>query len=270
MVVYIEYAFLENFLFDGALLTLALVASKQKPRWGRISFSAFLGGIFALVFPLLTLPKWLGFCLKIAFGFLLCLFPFPRLQSKKEWGRYALAVSFFFAFTFAFGGALTGLYTSFSLSRLPQSGVIIGFCLLIVLALLFIVKMYEKKRIYRYIYPCLVALNGKKLRADGFFDSGNCALKKGLPVCFLSADFFYDCLGAEWAFDKKSGGQVRDEMEITTMSGVKKIPLYLGEIEVKTGGKEEEKRLVYFAPSTNMIQREYKILLNARLFDFVA
>ncbi len=267
MVVYIEYAFLENFFFDGALLTLALVAARQRPKWWKIALSALFGGIFALIFPVLTLPFAVGILLKISIAFLLCLLPFSRLKTKKEWGRYALTVTFFFVFTFAFGGALTGAYTAFSLSKLPNFAVIIGFCLLCLFSCLFIVKMREKRRFYAYLYPCTVFINGKNAPAYGYFDSGNLAMQKGVPVCFLSADLFYEIYGEKWLFDEEEWGQVRDEMQITTMTGVKKVPLYLGEIEVKTDKKERIKRVVYFAPSTNMIQREYKILLNGRIFE---
>ena len=267
MVVYVEYAFLENFLFDGALLSLSLVASKQPLKWGKVCFSALFGGIFAIIFPLLTLPLWLGFTLKIFVGFLLCLLSFGRLKTKKEWGRYAMTASFFFAFTFAFGGALTGAYASFSLSRMPNFAVIIGFCFLTVCACVFIVKIYEKKRIYRYIYRCVATINGKTVSTLGFFDSGNLAVKNGLPVCFVGADLFYEICGKEMLFEEEGMGQVRDEMQITTMTGIRKIPLFQGEIDVKTGAGENVKKAVYFAPATNMIQREYKILLNARIFE---
>ncbi len=267
MVVYVEYAFLENFLFDGALLCLSLVASKQRLRWRKILFSALFGAVFALIFPLLLLPNWLGFLLKILVGFLLCLFPFGRLKTRKEWGRYAMMASFFFAFTFSFGGALTGIYTSFSLVRMPNFSVVIGFCVLCFCASVFIFKIYEKKRVYSYIYPCKAFANGKKMDALGFFDSGNLAIKNGLPVCFIAPDFFYEMWGEKIMFSEKETGQVRDEMQITTVSGIRKIPLYQGEIEVKTGRKEVQKKSVYFAPATNMIQREYKILLSGRIFE---
>ena len=267
MVVYVEYAFLENFLFDGALLCLSLIASKQRFQWKKVLFSALFGAVFAIIFPLLYLPLWLGFLLKILVGFLLCLLAFGRLKTKKEWGRYATTASFFFAFTFAFGGALTGVYTSFSLLKMPNFAVVIGFCLLCFCASVFILKIYEKKRVFSYIYPCKVLANGKNLSTHGFFDSGNLAIKNGLPVCFIAADFFYEIWGNEIVFSVEDTGQVRDEMQIETVSGIKKIPLFQGEIEIKTGAKERRKKSVYFAPTTNMIQREYKLLLSARLFD---
>ena len=61
---------------------------------------------------------------------------------------------------------------------------------------------------------------------------------------------------------EKGAGQVCDEMIISTVSGAKKIQLYLGEIEM-----ENIKKSVYFSPSPNMLSKEYKILINARIFN---
>lgn len=263
MVVYVEYAFLENFLFDGALICLAFCASKAPLRRWRIVFAAACGGFFALLYPLLTLPVWGGLALKISVGFLLCLIAFGRVKTKKEWGRYALSCFLFFFLTFAFGGGLLALQTAFSLSSLSQLVIVGGFCLLSFLTSVLIAKIYQKRRLHAYIYLCKARANGKTRTEYAYFDSGNLASKNGLPVCFVSADIFYELFGEEITF---SGGQVRDEMEITTMSGVKKTPLYKGEIAVRTGQKEYVEKQVYFALGANMINREYKILLNAGIF----
>lgn len=127
MVVYVEYAFLENFLFDGALICLAFCASKAPLRRWRIVFAAACGGFFALLYPILTLPVWGGLTLKISVGFLLCLIAFGRVKTKKEWGRYALSCFLFFFLTFAFGGGLVALQTAFSLSSLSQLVIVGGF-----------------------------------------------------------------------------------------------------------------------------------------------
>ena len=57
----------------------------------------------------------------------------------------------------------------------------------------------------------------------------------------------------------KCAGQVCDEMCIATLSGEKRVKLYKGKLQIK--GKEKDK-WVYFAPSTNMITREYELLLH--------
>ncbi len=262
MTVYIEYAFLENFLLDGVLLWLALVATKTPVRWGRLFFSALWGGVFAVIFPLLRLSEFLGGVLKISVGALLPLLSFGRIRTKKDWGRYAFNALFFFALTFAFGGALLGGRGSFSSEKFPQWGVFLGVVFLTAIALFLVEKTYEKKGLHRYIYPCVARFEEKKAAILGFLDSGNMATKNGVPVCFLSADIFYDLCGKEILFESKDGGQVCDEMAIATVTGERKIPLKKGFLEVKFP-KNPRNFEVYFALSTNMIGREYKVILNS-------
>ena len=57
MVVYIEYAFLENTLFDFALLCLSFLLCKTKIVWWKTLISACAGGVFAVFFPLICLPE---------------------------------------------------------------------------------------------------------------------------------------------------------------------------------------------------------------------
>jgi len=253
MVIYIEYAFLENFLFDGTLLTLSLVAVRQKISWLRIALSACLGAVFALIFPLLRLPQIFRLLLKLSVGFLLCMLVSGRLKTKEEWGRYALTSVFFFCFSFGFGGALLGVYENFgkNAEKIPSVAVFLGFTVLSAFSLFLIGKLYARRRVFQSVYACVVKNGEKALTTFGFLDSGNLATKNGLPVCFLSPELIYDLF-----FDKEEG-QVCDEMEISTLAGRKKVPLYQGKILLE--GRETD---VYFAPSKNMIGREYKLLLN--------
>ena len=267
MVVYVEYAFLENFLLDFGLLCLAFTATKVPIKGLKICFAAAIGGIFALLYPFLSLPKIGLLLLKTAVALLMCWTAFGWIKNKKDGGRYALSTALFFMFTFAFGGVLTAVYHTFSLSRLSDLAVMIGFALFSLCICILMAKLYQKRAIFAYIYPCKVVINGKTARENGYFDSGNTALKNGVPVCFLSPELFYRLLGNEIVF---CTGQVCDEMQITTMTGTRKIPIFKGEIEVEKDGKcgkNKAKREVYFALGTNMIQREYKILLNAGVFE---
>ena len=263
MIVYVEYAFLQNFFFDGALLCLSFVACKVPIKWGKIVFSATCGGIFALLYPLLRLPIFLGLFFKIAVGFLLCLLAFERIKNKKEWGRYALSAVLFFLLTFTFGGALTALQTALNVSILPKTLVICAFFALCAVVGMVLAKLYQKKRLYAYIYPCKMHANGKEKALQGYIDSGNLASKDGLPVCFLVPDVFYDIFGEEMLFCE---GQVCDEIKIKTMSGERFVRVKQGEIEVKLGEKTLKKQ-VYFALAANMIGREYQILLSARFLE---
>ncbi len=264
MTVYIEYAFLENFLLDGVLLWLALTASKTAVRWGRLLFAALFGGGFALLFPLLRLSAFWGFCLKLSVGLLLPMLCFPKFCRKSDWSKYALSATFFFFFTFAFGGAFYGLSTAFSLRRLPNVAVWSGFAFLTAFSLWGVGRFYQKRSVYRCVYDCTVIFGEKRARVKGFWDSGNLARKNGIPVCFLSADIVYRLFGQDILF---GGGQVCDEMQILTQAGVRNLPLYKGELEIETKEGIRCVREVYFARATNMISREYKILLHSDVLE---
>lgn len=252
MELYIEYAFLENFLFDGALLCLALYASKTKIKWWKVCLSGTIGALFALLFPLLHLPDFLKIILKLTVGALLCLVTAERLKTRKEWGRYALTCIFFYIFSFGFGGTLLAVYGSGRKVASPL--VFLGFALLGFVSVWLVRKFYERRAVHKRIYPCKIFHGEKCVETQAFLDSGNLAKKDGLPVCFLSPELFYELYGEEIL---KGGGQVCDEMAITTFAGEKRIPLYRGEIEIGT-----VKKGVYFSPSGNMIGREYKASLN--------
>ncbi len=268
MIVYVEYAFLENTLFDFALLCMAALLCNVKITWWKTLLSAGLGGVFAVLFPLLALPNFLLLFLKIAVGFLLCLAAFPRLKTKKDGGRYALNVALFFILTFLYGGALTALFSNLFHGKIPVFIVVTGFAFFSLLLLLLARKFREKRAVYRHIYDCAILYKQRVTAVLGYMDSGNLASKNGVPVCFLSADVFYDIWGEELAFAtlSKNGedvGQVCDEMQISTMSGEKRIKLFLAVIEICLPSGEKVQKQVYFSPSANMINREYKLLLNA-------
>ncbi len=254
MEIYIEYAFLENFLFDGALLSLALYAAKVKIKWWKICLSSCVGAIFAIVYPLLKLPDFLGVLLKIAVGLLLCLLVSDRVKTKKEWGRVALTALFFFIFSVSFGGTLLGLYGGGS--KLPGLLVFAGFASLCGVSVLLVRKFYARRAVHSRMISCVLQNGEARVHAQAFLDSGNLAEKNGRSVCFLSPDLFYELFGEEIL---KGGGQVSDEMSIFTVAGEKTIPLYIGRIEVN--GVESE---VYFSPSKNMIGREYNVLLGSK------
>lgn len=264
MTVYFEYVFIENFCLDFTLLTLSFLLCKTKITWWKMVISAILGAGFALVYPLLLLPEILLIFLKIAVGFLLCLLPFPRIKNKKEWGKYALNAGVFFAVTFFYGGALTAFFSAIFPQKTPVFWVAIGFAVLSVCTVIITQKLYEKRKIFRWIYPCKISYLQRTVAALGYLDSGNLASKNGVPVCFLSPDLFYDIFGEEiLLFNGKGGEQVCDEMVISTVSGDRKTRLILARLEVGISRREKVETEAYFAPSTNMINREYKLLLNA-------
>lgn len=267
MTVYIEYAFLQNFLLDGALVWLSLKGSKTPVRKRKILLSALFGGVFAVVYPLLGLREVLGLVLKLASGVLLCMLAFGRLKSKREWGRFGVFTALFFALSFAFGGAIFSGAQFFSGEWIKRVLTPLCFLLLALISLLLFQKLYKKRAVWRHVYECRITCEGKTISALGFLDSGNMATKNGVPVCFLSPERAYELWGERWLFLDEDRGQVCDEMQFSTVTGVKKAPLIKGSLEIDVKEGIQRVNEVYFAVSSNMISKEYTMILHSRILE---
>ena len=253
MTVYIEYAFLENFILDYLLLSLAFLGAKEKTRVFRLCLASSFGGVFAIVYPLLALPYALQIGLKFAVGACMCALAFPKAKNTNARGRYALTLCFFFVLSFVFAGALdfvgaNGFYA------------LLGFGFLCIITPIFIKKLYAHRAEKRLIYDCTISYNKRAVRIFAFYDSGNLAAYNGKTVCFLSPDVYFDIFGDELL--QKTTGQVCDEIKINTLGGEKILPLHLGEIQI-----EKKKTQTYFACAPHIVNRAYKLLLNSRIFE---
>ena len=254
MVVYVENAFLENFVLDGALLFLALKATKTPVKWRKLVLAAAFGGIFALVFPLLILPNFATLFIKTATALLLCLIALPSVKTRAERGKFLCAVACFFAFTFCFGGVLIAL-------NARGAFIVLGFAVAFVFALGFLKKLYQKRATEKFVYDCAIAYKQRSVSVLAFFDSGNFASFKGKPVHFLSPEIGFEIWEDElW----QKGGE---ELCISTLAGEKKCKVFRGDLEVKEKECATVLKGAYFALSTNMLSRGYKLLLNSRAFE---
>ena len=82
MVVYVEYALVENFLLDGSLLYLSLKFCRLRVRRIALFLSALTGSVFAVLFPLLPLTGVVAYLVRFAFGCVLCLVVSPVRSVK--------------------------------------------------------------------------------------------------------------------------------------------------------------------------------------------
>lgn len=267
MTVYIEYAFLQNFFLDGTLVWLSLKGSKTPVRGGKLVLSALLGGVFAVVYPLLSLKEWTGALLKISVGVLLCMLAYGRLKNKREWGRFCVCAALFFALSFAFGGAIYSLTQYFSQEWIKSLITPISFMLLSVAVIWLFKKLYQKRALWQHIYKCRITCEENSIFALGFLDSGNMATKNGVPVCFLSPERAYELWGEKWLREDEDRGQVCDEMQINTVAGTKTLRLRQGDMQIWIGKERKRIDKVYFAVSANMIGKEYSIILYSRILE---
>lgn len=263
MSVYIELVLLENALIDGALLTLALIASHSPVRVGKVIFAAILGAVFAAVFPLFSLPLWLQTALKIAAGFVLVFAAF----SGKGVGRYAITALCFFLFSFAFAGAVIGLNAAFfdeNSGKFTGYGISVGgvlggaavFCL--AAAWLF-KRLYRRKRVFSFVYPCRVQMGEKTAQALGFLDSGNLAKKNGRPVCFVCPKLLFSLI------DESA---VCEYTNVGTVSGTGRMPVFKAdELQIYFGARAHIIKNVYLSPFSSLAGGDYQLIIGAAALE---
>ena len=268
MEIYVEYAFIENFLLDVSLYYLALKFLKFPIKIKCVLLGGLLGAIFAVCYPILKLYAFcLAEILRVGMPFVICLCSFKRGVFKNDRGRYALSVLSFYVLSFAFAGGVYGVCAIFNLDYAYVGGIIVGAPLgvcfsvgvgFFVFVKKFVKEIYKRKIKTEFFYKCELTLNGKRVRTDGFVDSGNLASKNGKPVCFVTPDLFFELVGLE------TSSLAMDELAVSTVLGNKKIKIFfLDEIKIYCDGGENIISKPYCAVKTLTGTREYKVLLGA-------
>ena len=264
MVVYWEYAFLENFILDGLLLYLALKCARAKCYVLNLLLASALGGAEAVVFPLLTVPVWAGYLIKIAGGILLSLI----VVRKARWKSYLIVTASFFLMTFALGGLLVAAYSfvgveyaegnGFLVERAPVA-LVIGlagiFTVCTVLALRY---FYRYRRIKRNLFACCLTAGKKSLRMTGFADSGNLLNFRNRPVSVISA------VTALALFHGNM--QEVGRMTVNTVNGGSEAPVFECDLEVGLAKKKLVHKGIYVTVG-NIPSKEYRIILHSAMLE---
>lgn len=260
MQVYAEYALVENFCMDFALLFCAKAVTKNTCGYFRLSVAAALGACFAVVYPLFGLNAVWGVVVKIASGGLLC-----ALAGKysKVLG-YVKFTAVFTASTFLLGGALIALFSltgasyqiggGYLLSPVPL-GLPLFFAVVLGIAVKTIVKKIIANRC-KGEYSCIVRIGEKQATCSGFYDSGNKVYSGGKPVSIIPKEV------AQKLVDLSG---IKTFVDIHTVAGKSKIPVFTADsVTLSSGESERELRGVLFGVSP---QRIKKIILHSDLSE---
>ena len=255
MEIYIEYALIQNFLVDGFLLYLTLKTARRLIVWKRLLSSAFIGAVFAVVYPLLPFPNLLLQLLKFAFGGLLV-----RLAvKKKDGGRYAFTVACFYFYSFLFGGVLLGLYGGKIADRAPIWLVTLGVAAIGALSLWAVKRFFRRRGVEEFLFDCEITRGERTVKAKGFLDSGNRATAGGKPLCFITPDLAYDLLG---------GDVMTEEATVATVGGETKIKIFrVDELVIYSARGRHRIEKARVSPSVRINGREYKLLLGGTVLD---
>ena len=229
MVVYLEFVFLDNFIIDLLLITLARKSLNLQVKKKFIVLSALVGALVAIVYPLLNLGVALGFALKmpIAIVIVLCSGKFSSFK------QFIYCFYLFLFFTFLFGGAITAVFWGLGLSFDPLTyanltEIPIGIIIVIAIVLYLLIKktvkvIYRKKTISAFTYRCQLEIDGKAFEFSGFLDSGNSLIYRetGSPVVVCSKKAS-EKIKKTGAFEKTR----KDILFINTVSGKSVISVY--------------------------------------------
>ncbi len=195
MQVYIEYAFLDNFIIDFILLKISLKCAKIKTSTLRLIIASIIGTILTIILSLFSFKSGFLLPIKVLLGLFIAFLGGSYVKVKD----YFLGSLYFFLFTFLSGGTIIALFNLAGISYENyflvnyDSIIPIGVTFLIIylftkgFALLIenIIKSKENENFFR---KCEIVIKGKKLKVMGYIDTGNKLYDSltGLPVIIAS------------------------------------------------------------------------------------
>lgn len=261
MVVYVEYALAENFLLDGLILYLALKIARGRVRAWRLILAAAAGAAEAVCFPLLNVPVWCAYLLKVLGGLLLCVI----VVSKGRVKTYVVVAAAFFLVTFALGGLLTAAYSFFNVKYEEGSGYLVEqapvalvlavFGIFVVFAVKFAKYFYRYAKLQKKIAPCVLEHGGRRVSWKGLADSGNLLEFQGAPVCVMSAMAAFALFGR----NLKEAGR----LTMRTVASEKETPVFVCN-KMRVGRRNFEN--VYLAVG-DVESKEYQIILHTAYME---
>lgn len=251
MKVYIELSLAENFCADFCLLFAAKAVTKNPAGYFRISAAAALGACFAVAFPLFGAGGALAVVIKILAGGGLC----AVAGRFSRFNGYLKFTAAFFAFTFAVGGALIGIFTLANVNYAEGGGFILSpvpvglptfALLLLALAARAVAKKYSASRA-KISVVCRIFLGQSCVSVPAFFDGGNRVFYRGAPVSVIPES------SARKLTDVKS---IKTFTEIHTVAGSRKIAVFTADkMEIDDGKQVKTINCVKLGVSPNKIAR---------------
>ncbi len=198
MELYIEYVILDNVLIDIYILSMMRWTMSLRPnRYRRLAFFA-ISIISALIVPYVYLYANSVLILYKLFAFLLMTLVLKKYRSI---GEYIIHIFVSILFTSLIAGLCYGILIGFGLktqnnalfifdTELPMSIVILvlyGVMWLIKMCIVYIYKNIKKQK---YLYNIELIDNGQKVKAIGYYDSGNCVENSNNGVSIVSINLF--------------------------------------------------------------------------------
>lgn len=258
MTVYIEYVLIDNALIDCLLIfytykLLRLPLSKIK-----LIISSILGGIFALIFPLFSLPKIFSIACKVVFGLIIEIIP-SKIFTFKTMTRLSVC---FYLLSFLTGGALMGIE---SLLNVNSGQVFLSIYLVTIYLIVFLVEkafnvINKSIKQENFTYRVRIETSKTPIEVLGFLDSGNFLFYKNQPLIVIDYSLFNKLIKSNEDLKRADIRQI----EVSSVNGLKKKNSFI-----------IEKMDIYFREQWNTYNNvraivgqtfgKYKVILNLEL-----
>ena len=262
MNVYVEYVFIDNFVIDYLIFKLTFyIAGISYKRW-QVILCSLLGGIFALIYPLLSVNSTLMIIIKILFGIFLVSIS-AQYKSIKE---FYVTTILFFSLTFFMGGAVSGIFSLFNIPIEETSIALMIFPCYLISKLIFslVSFFYKRKDVAPYVYSVTLSVFNISLSLRGFLDTGNGVYNENSPVIFCERNLFNNLL-------KKANGENLKKIKrinIQTITGEKAfISIKLDTLTIIFKDKLNIYNNVTLAVSNKSIGYGYDLILHPALLE---
>lgn len=269
MIVYLDLIIIDNFAADYALLYLAVKTVKGKAITWRIALTALLGTALAVAYTIFTLyyivPKYVEIILKCGVAAAL---PIIACKTNKK-TTLLLCVAAYLAYTFAFAGLLTALFSnpkvnggttlSYTINGIT-TGVLVAMAVFFVWAARIIaLRLSKRKKTLSFVVDCSLYYKERKIETRAFLDSGNrLTAPDGSPVLVAERSLALKVIG-DSLFTKKTQ---LITIPVTTVNGKSKISAFkIDKIEIYYDGKTNIIEDVTLAISSENMQGEYNLIV---------
>jgi len=193
MTIWIEYAIVDNLVINSLLLLFVFRTIKQAPSKLKIFASASFGTVAALVMPLLVYTGVIAILIKLFIGAVMVF-----IVQNKNLIRFALLYLLFFAYTFAFGGAIYGIMFMFdSTAGSFNANISVGGLLVIGLVTwkllsLCVTFLNLRQSVNNYLRDIVIYYKDEKFSVTSYLDTGNRLVDpvSQAPVVIISLSLF--------------------------------------------------------------------------------
>ncbi|MBQ3116476.1 MAG: sigma-E processing peptidase SpoIIGA [Clostridia bacterium] len=194
MLVYIEYVLIDNFFIDYMLLKATFSLTANKVGRFRLIICSFLGAIFALILPLISLPLFIMIPIKVLSGLIMVALSVKGKSIRALYKNFVV----FLVLTASLGGAIIGIFSLFNISYSTEISVAIMVlpAFLLVKGIVGVIKHLSKKqKEQKYYYKISLSHLGTSVEGVGFIDTGNALYDGDSPVIVCDKAFILKLIG---------------------------------------------------------------------------